>query len=221
MGPMVSSAPFYGGFEPWVSVLILGAGRGQRMGLQKLLLPWGNQTILEATVTAYTQSAAKEVIVVLGRDMPVLRSLLEPYQVKLAFNPNYSTGMASSIKAGLRCLDPRANGIMIALGDMPLVSPPVINRVVSAFGQGHEIVVPVWGGKRGHPVLFHRRYQGELMVLSGDQGGRSLLERYPERVFEVEVDTPAILMDIDTMEDYERLIAYAWSSGSLYKGPGA
>lgn len=216
---MVSSAPFCEGFEPWVSVVVLGAGKGQRIGLQKMLLPWGDGTVIEATVRAFCASAAKEVIVVLGRDMPIVRALLDPYPVKVAFNPNYPSGMASSIKAGLRCVDPRANGIMIALGDMPLIGSGLIDRLIGAFGPDREIVVPVWDGRRGHPVLFHRRYQGELMGLSGDQGGRVILERYPDRVHELEVETPAVLMDIDTMEDYERLIDYARSSGYLGEHP--
>jgi len=211
---------FCGSSELWVSVILLAAGKGKRMGLQKLLLPWGRETVIEAVLRAFLASGVKEIIVVLGEDLALLRNLLGPYRVKLAFNPLYSSGMASSIRKGLEYVDPRAQGIMIALGDMPLIRPALIDGLLEAFGKGKGIVVPVFKGRRGHPVLFPRSFQGELMGLSGDEGGRRILEEHRDEIIEIEVDDPAILMDMDTLEDYERLLSFARSAGHFHEDPG-
>jgi molybdenum cofactor cytidylyltransferase len=201
----------------WVSVLILAAGKGERVGLQKLLLPWKGKTIIEEVIETFLRTKVNEIIVVLGRDHEILRNILSPYPVKVVYNSNYATGKASSIKRGLQAIDVRAEGIMIAMGDMPLIEPQLVDRMIDVFLEKRKIVVPVWEGKKGHPVLFPRAFQAELMKITGDEGGKGILQEFRSSVFELVTDSPTILMDVDTFEDYERIIGYARLMGHFDK----
>lgn len=187
----------------FVSALLLAAGESQRMGRLKQLLPLGGSTLIEVVLENLLRSRLQEVIVVLGFGAEEIRPRVEAKGVRVAVNPRYKEGMASSLRVGLDALDPRAEGILVALADQPFIPPEVIDRLIEAFqGTSKGIVVPTFQGRRGHPVIFHRRYMEELRSLSGDQGGRELLHRNPEDLLEVEVDCPGVITDIDTLEDY-------------------
>jgi len=189
----------------FVSALLLAAGESQRMGRLKQLLPLGGSTLIEVALENLLRSRLQEVIVVLGFGAEEIRPRVEAKGVRVAVNPRYKEGMASSLRVGLDALDPRAEGILVALADQPFIPPEVIDRLIEAFqGTSKGIVVPTFQGRRGHPVIFHRRYMEELRSLSGDQGGRELLHRNPEDLLEVEVDCPGVITDIDTLEDYWR-----------------
>jgi len=175
------------------------------MGHLKQLLPLGGSTLIEVALENLLRSRLQEVIVVLGFGAEEIRPRVEAKGVRVAVNPRYKEGMASSLRVGLDALDPRAEGILVALADQPFIPPEVIDRLIEAFqGTSKGIVVPTFQGRRGHPVIFHRRYMEELRSLSGDQGGRELLHRNPEDLLEVEVDCPGVITDIDTLEDYWR-----------------
>ena len=190
----------------FVSALLLAAGESQRMGRLKQLLPLGGSTLIEVVLENLLRSRLQEVIVVLGFGAEEIRPRVEAKGVRVAVNPRYKEGMASSLRVGLDALDPRAEGILVALADQPFIPPEVIDRLIEAFqGTSKGIVVTTFQGRRGHPVIFHRRYMEELRSLSGDQGGRELLHRNPEDLLEVEVDCPGVITDIDTLEDYWRL----------------
>lgn len=187
----------------FVSALLLAAGESQRMGRLKQLLPLGGSTLIEVVLENLLRSRLQEVIVVLGFGAEEIRPRVEAKGVRVAVNPRYKEGMASSLRVGLDALDPRAEGILVALADQPFIPPEVIDRLIKAFqGTSKGIVVPTFQGRRGHPVIFHRRYMEELRSLSGDQGGRKLLHRNPEDLLGVEVDCPGVITDIDTLEDY-------------------
>jgi molybdenum cofactor cytidylyltransferase len=209
-----------------VSAILLGAGGSKRMGVDKLSLPWGRKTILEHCLETLLQSKVKEVIVVLNdrmkwvvdhaKDLKVHpnRRLFSPppkvgfgdaERVKVVNNPYYKRGMSTSVRRGLQAINPRSRGILIALGDQPLIKTRTINALIRAFDQRKgTIVVPSFRGKQGHPVIFHCRYQKELLKLKGDVGGRSIIEKHPEEVRLVRVKSEGVTKDMDTWEDYER-----------------
>jgi molybdenum cofactor cytidylyltransferase len=113
--------------------------------------------------------------------------------------------MSVSIKKGIRGIHPRCDGILIALGDQPFLKTRTINALIHAFDQGRGgIIVPSFRGRRGNPVIFHRRYKKELLNLRGDVGGRSIVERYPKDVQVVPVKSIGVVKDIDTWQDYQR-----------------
>ena len=190
-----------------ISAILLGAGESKRMGANKLLLPWGKKIVLMHCVDTLLQSIVKEVIVVLGDRTKVMESQLKGRKVRVVMNPHYRRGMSTSIQRGIRAIDPNSHGILIALADMPFVSARTINALIGAFTQGKgEIIVPSFRGRKGHPVIFHKRYKKELLQLRGDMGGRSVIERHLEEVRLVRTKSEGVVKDIDTWKDYGKRV---------------
>ncbi|MBM4340869.1 MAG: molybdenum cofactor cytidylyltransferase [Deltaproteobacteria bacterium] len=188
-----------------ISAILLGAGKSKRMGRDKLLLPWGKRTILEHCLQALLRSKVKEVVVVLGHRKEEMAHRLMGKRVKILFNPNPEKGMSSSIRKGLRALDPNSAGILIGLGDMPSLKSRTINVMLKAFQRGKRgILLPSFKGRWGHPVIFDRKYKGELLKLKGDTGGKSIIVKHPEDVFVIPVKSKGVIRDIDTWVDYKK-----------------
>jgi molybdenum cofactor cytidylyltransferase len=186
-----------------VSAILLGAGESKRMGLNKLSLPWGGKTIFEHCLNTFLRSKVKEIIVVLGGKTKGMRGPLRRWKAKLVVNPHYKMGISTSIRRGIQAIDPECQGILIALGDQPFLKTRTINALIQAFVQGEKgIVVPSFRGRKGNPVIFHKRYQEDLLKLEGDVGGRSIIERHPEDVWVVHVKSEGVVKDIDTWKDY-------------------
>jgi len=192
-----------------ISAILLGAGESKRMGVNKLLLPWGRKTVFEHCLNTLLRSNIREVVIVLSDPSKEMRnrlkksSILTNKRIKVEMNRDYKKGMSTSIRRGLKRIDPRSDGILISLGDQPFLKARTINALVRTFGQGEgKIVVPSFRGMKGHPVIFHRRYKKELLTLKGDMGGRSILLRYPERIKTVPVRSEGVIRDIDTWKDY-------------------
>jgi molybdenum cofactor cytidylyltransferase len=188
-----------------VSAILLGAGESKRMGVNKLFLPWRKKTVIGHCLDALLRSKVKEVVVVLSDRTREVGSPLKGRKVKVVMNPHYRRGMSTSIRRGLQAIDPGSQGILIALGDQPLLQTRTINALIRAFAQRKgSIVIPSYRGRRGHPVLFDRCYERGLLSLRGDVGGKSIIERYPGSVVEVRTKSEAVVKDIDTWKDYQK-----------------
>lgn len=186
-----------------ISAILLGAGESKRMGTNKLFLPWGRKTIFEQCLGTLLRSKVKEVIVVTNERIVGKLNALRNRKVKVVTNPSYKRGISTSIRMGIKVMDPKSLGILIALGDQPFLKARTIDALLKAFsGWKGGIIVPSFRRKRGHPVIFHRRYEKELLKLMGDMGGRSILEDHPEDVKTVRVKSEGVVKDIDTWEDY-------------------
>jgi molybdenum cofactor cytidylyltransferase len=191
-----------------ISAILLAAGQSKRMRRIKQLMPFGQSTIVERTIDNLLNSAISETIVVLGYREEEVRKTIAGRTVKIAINPDYQQGMSTSIIAGLKQIDQRARAVLIALGDQPFVDSRTINSLVEAFtAHKRGIIIPVYQGRRGNPVVFAIRYKGELLNLKGDVGGREIIKRHPDDVFEVAVNCDGVLIDIDTMENYNLTIS--------------
>ena len=187
------------------SAIILAAGRSKRMGTQKLLLPWGKTTIVGHIVAQLLSSTLDSVVVVTGHDQRSVTEELSGRPVTFTHNPDYSAGMLSSVRCGLRALPSDCQGALVALGDQPMIGTPLIDRMLAAFeATERQILVPLHGGKRGHPLLFASCYFNEILTEFDDIGLRGLLQAHPEDILELQVDMPSVLGDIDHPEDYER-----------------
>jgi molybdenum cofactor cytidylyltransferase len=138
--------------------------------------------------------------VVTGHQAPEVEKALAGMKVTFVYNPDYTDGLASSVKAGIAALPKDANGAVMCLGDMPLIDAKLIDRLIEAFApdRGSLIAVPVSDGRRGNPVLWSRRFFPELMALDGDIGARHLIMKHGEAVAEVPVDGQGAFLDIDT-----------------------
>jgi molybdenum cofactor cytidylyltransferase len=186
-----------------ISAILLAAGESNRMGQPKQLMPFGQITIVERTIDNLLNSALSETIVVLGYKDEEIRKTIAGKPIKIAMNPDYQQGMSTSIIAGLKQVDKRARAVLIALSDQPFVDSQTINSLVEAFiANKRGIIIPVYQGRRGNPVIFAIKYKGELLNLKGDVGGREIITLHPDDVLEVAVNCEGVLLDIDTMENY-------------------
>ncbi len=196
-----------------ISAILLGAGESKRMKVNKLSLPWGRETVFEHCFNTLLRSTAQEIIVVLNPQNKGMkrqfekRSASATKKVKVIFNPYYKRGMSTSIHQGLRIMDRRSDGILISLGDQPFLKTRTINVLLRAFHQGKgKIVVPSFRGMNGHPVIFHRMYEKELLKLRGDTGGKPVLLKYSKQIKTIPVRSEGVIKDIDTTEDYQKAL---------------
>jgi len=186
--------------------VILAAGESRRMGRQKLLLPFGDATVVEAVVRTALASDVDRAVAVLGADREAVRAKLEPSGVDFAVNERFADGMLSSIQTGFRALPPEAEAAVVMLGDQPFLPPLVVDAVVRGYRESLKgIVIPVFRTKRGHPVLVDLKYREEVLALDPSDGLRHLMRTHPEDIAEVEVDDANILRDLDTPEDYSEV----------------
>jgi len=153
-------------------------------------------------VDAALASRARPVVVVLGHEAARVRAALGDRPVTVATNPDYAEGISSSIRHGLAALPHEVDGAVICLGDMPLVSAAVIDRLIAAFNplESRAICLPTWRGKRGNPVLWARQFFREMGEIAGDVGARHVIGAWPEVVAEVAMQDDAVLVDVDTPE---------------------
>ena len=196
--------------KPRIAALILAAGMSKRMAPQNKLLtilPNGKAMIAE-TVDRILASAASPVIVVVGHQEEQIRAALAGKNVRFVDANDYADGMAASLRAGVAALSDGIGAVLICLGDMPLVDKSSLDRIISAFNpaEGREIILPVFDGQRGNPVLWGQRFFNELRSLSGDAGARQILHKYMECVSEVSAASDAVLRDFDTPESVKSLI---------------
>ena len=193
------------GNGPGIAAIVLAAGRSTRMGaVNKMLVDIGGKPMLRRVVDSTKASKAGPVLVVTGHMAPEVSSALSGLDVALVANPDYATGLASSLKAGIRALSPSCDGALILLGDMPRIAPEHLDALVAAFAPD-AIVVPVHGGRQGNPVLWPAKYFSKLLQLDGDAGAKRLIGTHAAHVREVDLDTDAIFADIDTPEALARL----------------
>jgi molybdenum cofactor cytidylyltransferase len=187
-----------------ISAVVLAAGSSSRMRGPKQLLKLGQTTILGRVVKTFNDSKVDEVVVVLGGN-PRLEKGIQLKGARVILNRKSSSGLSSSIKAGLEAVDSSSEAVLFGLGDKPFVKAETVNRIIESYlSSGSGIVVPVYRGRRGNPVLFAREFFKELGSISGDVGGKTVIRKHRDRVLKVDVEDEGILSDIDTLSDFEK-----------------
>jgi molybdenum cofactor cytidylyltransferase len=188
-----------------IAAIILAAGQSKRMGQPKMLLPWGNITIIEQVVTTYFKAGIENILVITGGAREQVEKAIEQYPVQRIYNDNYPTGeMLSSLQLGLRQLPDRAEAALVGLGDQPQVQEKSVRLICDAYRETRpHLVVPSFQMKRGHPWLVARPLWSELLELQSPASPRDFLNRHVSEIHYVNVDTPTILADLDTPADYE------------------
>lgn len=184
-----------------VAALILAAGQSRRMGaVNKMLAEIDGLPMVAHVVDAALASRADPVIVVTGHEEQRIRAALESRDVAFAHNPNYAEGLSTSLRRGLAALPADVDGVVVCLGDMPSVTPTHLNLLIACFDPdaGKSICVPTYEGKRGNPVLWDRRYFREITEVAGDVGARHLIGAHDDKVTEVPMPDPGVLLDLDT-----------------------
>ncbi len=194
-----------------VAAILLAAGSSRRMGKEnKLLLPYSGLPLIRHQVEEIQRSDLTDFTVVLGHDAERVDAVL-PGPVKTVFNQNHYSGMTSSIQAGIKAVKENVKGYMICLSDMPLVQAKDYNNIVSFFLKNiikypRLIVQPVYQQRRGHPVIFSTFYRKALLEHTAPDGCREIIRKYKKNVRQLDMSRPSILQDIDTPEDYQRII---------------
>ena len=191
-----------------ICAVVLAAGLSRRMGAQKLLLPFGGKTVVAHIVDQIIASTVDEVHVVVGHEGRRVSRELSDRHASVVTNPDYESGMLSSVRCGLTALGRECRAVMVALGDQPSVTSKLIDRMVQSFAATEkQILVPSYDGRRGHPVLFSANYRDEILTQYNNVGLRGLLRAHPDDVFELNVSSSAVLSDMDCPEDYRRQLA--------------
>jgi molybdenum cofactor cytidylyltransferase len=193
--------------KPLISAVVLAAGLSTRMGRLKQLLPYGEHTVIEQVVATLLKSPVAEVLVVTGHGRALVETKLKQWPVRTAFNPGYPDGeMLSSVQTALRAVMANSQAALLVLGDMPGLESDVVRQLVEAYhATGDEAVyIPSYQMRAGHPVLVPRTYWEAILRLPPGASTRSVLRGKGTQVMWVEVDTPSVLRDMDTADDYQR-----------------
>jgi molybdenum cofactor cytidylyltransferase len=204
------------------AAIILAAGTSSRMGegRHKLLLQLNGRPVLAHVIEAALASQARPILLVLGYHAGQVRERLADViaspDISIVENPDYGQGMSTSMKLGIQMLlsdgykkpqESEVDSALFLTGDQPLITAKVIDMVIEAYRRsGRRIVAPLYDGQRGNPVLFDAGFFPELLEVTGDEGGRSVLKRHTEEVETVEIGDAAAAYDVDTWEAYQRVV---------------
>ena len=188
------------------AAIVLAAGRSSRMGTSKPLLPVGGVTAIERVVSSLRAAGAGQVVVVTGHDAEALLPILRRLQVDPVHNPDYESGMFSSVRAGIAGLRGDADAFFVLPVDCPLVTPRVLRLVRDFFDRNHKgIVYPACCGRRGHPPLLSVRYVRALLRADRSSSLQALLSTFPQDEADVDVRDLTVLMDMDTPAEHRIL----------------
>lgn len=195
--------------------VILAAGESKRMKAPKMLLPFDGIPMIEKTIRNVLDSEVFNILVVLGCFRDEISAAIDHLPVIKCFNENYRDGMLTSVKCGLNNLPDDAEAALIFPGDQPQIGSEIIDRVVAFYrSSGNGIIIPSYRKKRGHPLLIDRKYFGRALNLGENDTLGSLAGIYKDDVKEVEVNSPGILKDFDTKEEYLNEINQTKNYGS-------
>jgi molybdenum cofactor cytidylyltransferase len=187
--------------------LVLAAGRSRRMGSAKLTLPWRDgRTVVEAVVAALREGGVTRILVVVGGDRRGVEHALAGTKVEFVENPRFADDeMLGSIQVGLRAMGGAPMAALLTPGDLPAIQSATVRALIDAWdGSGDAICVPVYEGRRGHPVLLPRRAWPEVLALGPGESLRNYLRLRAAELRQVDVPDPGIHSDIDSPEDYRR-----------------
>ena len=195
-----------------ITCLVLAAGLSSRMTIgNKLLLKVKNITVIENTIKNLYKSNIDEFLIVLGHQSNLLSKALKNFKLSLIINDSYKEGISSSIIKGISKIDDKSNGVMICLADMPKITSRTYNILIDKFKNFYAIstpliILPVYNGKTGNPVILSNHFFSELKKISGDIGAKFLIKKNKKYIKKVILSEKYILEDIDTLEKYKELI---------------
>src|SRR5215472_1199334 len=191
--------------ETRVAAIVLAAGMSRRMGTPKQLLRLGGKSLLERTLNNVRGSGVDEIVLVLGASADEVRRHLATDGLRVVVNPDFQQGMGTSLRMGLAAVSASIQGALIVLADQPFVCSSTLDEMI-AYRHKHapQILIPVFRGFRGNPVLLDRSVFPELMNLTGDIGCRAIFGSHLQSIHKLAVDDVGILLDIDNAEDWER-----------------
>jgi len=192
------------GKNPVIAAVVLAAGLSRRMGIPKMTLPWGSTTIIGQVVSTLSGAGVEEIWVVTGGARGEVEAALRGLPIGMVYNPEHASGeMLTSLQVGLRALSARADAALVALGDQPQIEERNIRAVMEKYVYSRPVLAaPSYQMKRGHPWLVDRSLWPEILALHSPETLRDFLNRDPGRIAYVNVESPTVLQDLDTPEEY-------------------
>jgi molybdenum cofactor cytidylyltransferase len=189
-----------------IGAVVLAAGRSQRMGQPKLILPWGDTTIIGRVVSVLATAQIDEIVVVTGGAQIAVEKILRDTPARTVFNPDYANGeMSSTLKVGLRAFLEKVEAALIVLGDQPQIELGVVQSVLEVYRQEAALlVVPSYQMRRGHPWIVARTFWPEIDQISPPKTLRDFLNQHQPETRFVNVNNASILQDLDMPQDYQR-----------------
>ena len=189
-----------------ISAILLAAGQSKRMrGENKLTKKINGIPLIKYSVQNILLSSVDELIVVFGYQKEIIEKLIDKNdKMKFAFNKNFESGMASSVKAGLNHLSKNTEAFFICLGDMPMVGHDIYNQLIKSKGN-KEIIVPTYKGQQGNPVLFDKSMKEIVMNITGDVGAKKILELNKDKIFNLKINDQNINKGFNTQDDFSFL----------------
>ena len=192
-----------------IAAVILAAGMSSRMGGAKQLLRLGEHTLLEHVLENVRTSGVGDLVLVLGHAAETIRKSIDAKNLNIVVNDAYREGMGSSLRTGVSALPAEIDGAFIVLADQPFVQPGTLRLLMDRYRESNaQIVIPMYKGFRGNPVLLDRSVFPEVMALTGDIGCRAIFGNHLEGIVKVPVEDLGILLDVDSPEDFDRLKQY-------------
>jgi molybdenum cofactor cytidylyltransferase len=189
-----------------VSAIVLAAGASERFGSPKQLVDIAGVPMITHVLRQVLASSVDETVVVLGCSAEQIAPHI-PSGCRVVVNTDWQKGLSSSLQAGLRTMDPKAEAALFVLADQPRLTREGIEHILQAYyGTTRSIVVPMSEGRRGTPALFDRKLFPALCTLRGDVGGREVMAQMPDEILTVDIPSPEMFLDVDTRHDYERFL---------------
>jgi len=187
-----------------ISTIILAAGQSERMGQPKMLLSWGEQTVIEHVIITFLKAGIDDILVVTGGVREQVERAIDHYSVRKIHNQDYAAGeMLSSLQCGLRAMPLESQAVLIGLGDQPQILEQSIRSICEAYRESKSpLIVPSFQMRRGHPWLVTRPLWGEILELKAPESPRDFLNRHAAEIHYLNMETPSILADMDTPQDY-------------------
>ena len=194
---------------PTIAAIVMAAGRSRRMAPHNKLLVTdkAGKPMIARVVDNVLSSNARPVLIVTGHMHEQVEHALGGRPVRYVHAADYAQGLSASLKAGIAAVPADCAAVVVCLGDMPLVTGRMIDRLLSMYDpeEGRAIVLPTFRGKQGNPMIWDRRFFAEILAIAGDSGARFLVGKHAEAVCEVEMADDAVLRDFDTTESLATL----------------
>ena len=186
-----------------ISAILLAAGQSKMMdGENKLTKEIKGIPLIKLSVKNILASSVDELIIVLGYQKEIIEKLIDKNEkIKFVFNKDFESGMASSIKTGLNSLSEKTESFFICLGDMPMVGHGVYNQLIKSK-DNKEIIVPIYKGQQGNPVLFNKSMKEKIMGITGDVGAKKILELNKDKILNIETNDQSVVKDFNTKDNF-------------------
>lgn len=188
-----------------LSAIVMASGFSKRMKKNKLLMDFDGEIVIDRTLKTIKKAKIDEHILIFSDE--TVKEIGIENGFECYFNPKASLGQSESIKLGVKVANEKTLGYMFFVGDQPLLDIETVNKLIEVFLENSDsIIIPLFGGKRGNPVVFPSVLKKDFLMLSGDVGGRDVIRKNKDRVIELEIENKFAGMDIDTPEAFDEIL---------------